>query len=564
MSTTRKAAAGSPLAQERYMSSVELAEKEGLKGMPVAAKASLYSDPRKRSLLFFLRTLSSRPGGLGKVASDLLEMFPDRIGCPIMHALGMKPGRICDSVQVRAIREELGLKWQSYPLRGECDNRGGIGDLLDAEPDATERQTAAKHPKSYSLSIFMDYCRKEAQQSLAEFLWEFCLNPKIELAVESELPKRSIDAEVEYIDVEISEFRGEASFGEWDPERKTLRYFRDITGALLEYKERHEQLARAAIAETNVSRATFRTLERGLRSRKIVVVDGIEGIGKSFSGEAWAECHLGESVFVRLEGIVTKTTFFQAISAALGLTCGVSQKSQEMQIRIQHHLKRSGCMLIIDEAHRLFQMTQRIFSHPELVNWVYTCWDQKIPVALLVTPQFVTRMDRVEDQTDWRSGQFKRRVELWTKLPQKLSEMELHAVALKIAPSYTQTMRDELVDFALPSRRQIDAMRRAMSAGEFIAEENGRNAPTHRDLLAGIEEAQATDQATTTPLDKKRQMNAPTGTRRGRPRITPTELLHDECSDAATEPAETLETEFTRAITPAVADRTKSAAGAPV
>ena len=40
MSTTRKASFGSPLAQERYMSSVEMAEKEGLKGMPVAAKAA--------------------------------------------------------------------------------------------------------------------------------------------------------------------------------------------------------------------------------------------------------------------------------------------------------------------------------------------------------------------------------------------------------------------------------------------------------------------------------------------------------------------------------------------
>lgn len=525
------------------MSSVEMAENDGLKGMPVAAKAALYSDPRIRSLLFFLRAMSSRPGGLEKVATDVLEMFPERLGSPTMHKLGVNGGHAYSAEQVRAIRNEidfvLELGIQSrFPLKGERSEAARYDD--ERAEDSRERDAeASKHPGSYPASAFVQYCRELAADNLSEFLWEFCLDPRIELLFINQ-PRKPVRS---------SPLLAEAG-RHWNLDTASLSYFHDITGALLEYKARHEEQARARFAETDISKAVFRTLERGLHSRRMVVVQGVEGVGKSFSGEAWREIHLGEAVFVRLEGIVTKTTFFQSISSACGLASSVSQKSQEMQIRIRHFLERSGIMLIIDEAHRLFQQTERIYSHPELLNWVYTCWDQKIPVALLVTPQFVSRMDAVECQTDWRSGQLKRRILVWTKLPEKLSETDLRAIAQNIAPLFTAAMVDELVDCALPSRRQIDAMRRAMSAAEFIAEEKGRTAPTFPDLLAGIADAQLTDQAMTTPLDRKRQANTSDSGRRTRRQRSIGSPMQDGCNSPAGTDARADETEFTRAVTP--------------
>jgi hypothetical protein len=496
MSSTRKASLGSPLAQERYMSSVEMAEKDGLKGMPVAAKAALYSDPRKRSLLFFLQAMSTRPGGLEKVAEDLVEMFPERPKPASKHS----HCPTCES-------ERLEQLW----------NRSGASEEHDSV-----------------VSVM-----------LSGFLWEYCLNPRVAIVLPGESHRGCVYGSGD----------SQSLPSHWSTKTASLCYFRDITGALLEYKARHEQQARESIAETAISKSVFRTLARGLRSRKIVVVQGVEGIGKSFGGEAWRECHLGEAVFVRLEGIVTKTTFFQVVSKALGLAGSVSQKSQEMQIRIRHHLERSGLMLVIDEAHRLFQPSERIYSHPELLNWIYTLWDFKIPVALLVTPQFVSRMDEVERQTDWRSGQLKRRIELWTQLPEKLSEDDLRTIARNVAPHYKANMIDELVDFALPSRRQVDAMRRAMSAAEFIAEEKGRKAPTFQDLLAGIEEAQLTDQAMTTPLDKKRQLSGNAAAGKARRRRSLAEPLHDDCSAGELPQESQVEEPFSRATTPSPATR---------
>jgi hypothetical protein len=68
---TRYAPEGAPISFERYMSSPEYAKLRGIPGTAVAAKAQLYKDGRKRSLLFFLQSLSIKEGGLQRVAQTL-------------------------------------------------------------------------------------------------------------------------------------------------------------------------------------------------------------------------------------------------------------------------------------------------------------------------------------------------------------------------------------------------------------------------------------------------------------------------------------------------------------
>ena len=71
MSNTRRAPEGAPISFERYMSSPEYARLRGIPGTAVAAKAQLFSDPDKRSLLFFLQSLSLKEGGLQQIAKRL-------------------------------------------------------------------------------------------------------------------------------------------------------------------------------------------------------------------------------------------------------------------------------------------------------------------------------------------------------------------------------------------------------------------------------------------------------------------------------------------------------------
>jgi hypothetical protein len=219
-----------------------------------------------------------------------------------------------------------------------------------------------------------------------------------------------------------------------------------------------------------------------------------------------------------LKGTQTKTTFFSAVWQACGLGSPINRKLHELQTRVESFLGSSGMMLVIDEAHRLFPQTERMYSHPELINWLYTMWDIGVPVALCVTPQFITRMDAVEQQTDWRSGQLKRRIEKWENLPSRISEQDILAVACRLAPGYSKTMIEEAVDFAMNTRRQLDALKRALSAADQFAAENGRTKPTAADLQQGIKDAQSTDLALTTPLDLERQSLGAGTSRRGRRR----------------------------------------------
>ena len=78
MSSTRHAPEGAPISFERYMSSPEYAELRGIPGTAVAAKAQLYSDVRKRSLLFFLQSLSLKESGLQGVAQTLKTALFER------------------------------------------------------------------------------------------------------------------------------------------------------------------------------------------------------------------------------------------------------------------------------------------------------------------------------------------------------------------------------------------------------------------------------------------------------------------------------------------------------
>lgn len=60
------------------MSSPEIAERRGLLGNLVAAKAQLYRSAAHRRLLFFLQGLSMRMGGLAAIAEDLFDAFPSK------------------------------------------------------------------------------------------------------------------------------------------------------------------------------------------------------------------------------------------------------------------------------------------------------------------------------------------------------------------------------------------------------------------------------------------------------------------------------------------------------
>ncbi len=163
--------------------------------------------------------------------------------------------------------------------------------------------------------------------------------------------------------------------------------FKDIIGALFEFTARHEAAARADFVMTEIGRKVFESLDMCLAPGKVMVmVEGNSGIGKTTAAEAWCNLHLGEARFVSLSGISNKTSVFRTIAKALGIASSYARSATEMQQRIEDVLQKSRLVLVMDEAHFLFSAALRIYSVPELVDWLDTSlYNQGVRVGLLCT-----------------------------------------------------------------------------------------------------------------------------------------------------------------------------------
>ncbi|HLZ53798.1 MAG TPA: ATP-binding protein [Verrucomicrobiae bacterium] len=396
MSTRHEKTLGPP-SQERYMSSKEFAELHGVSGVAVSARAAILLHAAKKNLIWFMQGLSLAEGGLRRVAKELVRMFPKRL-----------------------------------------DDDG-------AECALRETNTRVSYYGSGSY-------RPSGNQNLEEFLVDLCINPRIHFAT----PGQDVDVS----DIESdSAIEQNPELSKGDFQQAKLHYFRDIIGALFEYKKRYEARVRENFQLTGVGNKVWETLDYALASRGMVVLDGLEGRGKTEAVKAWCELHLGQARFVSLKGITSKTTAFREIAKALGIASSYTRTATEMQARIEDVLKRSKLLLVLDEAHFLFNQSRRMYSRPELIDWIDTAiCNCGVGCALVTTPQFIVCMTRAADQVEWNYRQFRRRVKRWVKLPSANTEDEIKAVARNVFKKAPAAALNKIVGYALLSKRDLSAV----------------------------------------------------------------------------------------------------------
>ncbi|MDE3068607.1 MAG: AAA family ATPase [Verrucomicrobiota bacterium] len=200
---------------------------------------------------------------------------------------------------------------------------------------------------------------------------------------------------------------------------------------------------------TAIGRKIWETLDYALATRSMVLVDGLEGRGKTEAVKAWCELHLGTARFVSLKGITSKTTAFREIAKALGIASSYTRKATEMQLRIEDVLKQSKLLLLLDEAHFLFNQSRRMYSRPELIDWLDTSIvNRGLGSALVTTPRFIVCMTRAADQVEWNYRQFRRRVARWVKLPPQNTEEDIRAIARSVFKNAPDAAIQEIVGYA--------------------------------------------------------------------------------------------------------------------
>lgn len=416
---TRTADPNAPLSQERYMSGKEYSELRGVSGVAVAARAAVTMPGWKQNLIWWLQAMSLREGGLRKLTEDLIAAFPDQLA-----GAGTKD------------RKRLEISKRAARCGDHFENFSG---------------------------------QNLGEQSIEEFLTDLCINPRIHIRTEAD-GSRFDDIEADMVKQRFSDLEND----EFKPAE--LSYFKDIVGTLIEFKRRHEQAAKENFEQTAISRKIWETLDFALKTKNMVLLDGLEGRGKTEAVKAWCELHLDAARFVSLKGITSKTTAFREIAKALGIASSYSRTATEMQARIEDVLARSKLMLVIDEAHFVFNQSARIYNRPELVDWIDTAiCNRKIPIALCSTPQFMVCMTRAAKQVDWNYRQFRRRVRRYVKLPAKNTPADIENVARRMLPGAPASALKLVLGYAMLSKRDLSAIGdvvdeiKAMQGGDTIS-----------------------------------------------------------------------------------------------
>src|ERR1039458_1071725 len=221
MSSTRRADPNAPLSQERYMSSPEFAGLQGISGTAVAKRCALLVSPAKRQLLWFIQGMSLAEGGLKQFARELLKMFPERLD---PDAFANKYWDADNAPSADA-------------LRREC------------------REVALRRKKRDEWS--------QEPISIEEFLVDLCINAKLKIALKGE----EVEASEFDVDLARDEFPG------LDPHEfhtANLEYFKEVIGALVEYKRHYEERVRAEFCHTAISREIWQQLDYALKAKTMI------------------------------------------------------------------------------------------------------------------------------------------------------------------------------------------------------------------------------------------------------------------------------------------------------
>lgn len=433
------------LSQGGYMKSTEFASVRGVSGVIVSLRAAVLVFDAKRDFIWYLQGLSLKDGGFRRVARELVEMFPDRLGTAAMHQAHVEPEKMYPGEIVSSVEMSLN-PGRAYWQEDERPAQKGEELIQLCRQRALTSSDGQK-----SRDGFGNARAFRRVPTIEEFLVELCTNPKIQFALDIDPLSLKFEAEVaveEHPELTPDDFK-----------RAELVYFRDIISALMEYRARHEKKVRENFHLTSIGKKIWQTLDYALDGRNMVLLDGLEGRGKTEAVKAWCELHAGRARFVSLKGVTNKTAAFREMASALGIPYAYGRTGPEMQARVEDVLSRSKIMLVIDEAHFLFNQSRHMTARPELIDWIDTAiCNRGVPVALVTTPQFIVCMARAKNQVDWNFNQFRRRVSRWVKLPKQNSEADLFGVARKVFQDSGETVIKTVVGYALLSKRDLSAI----------------------------------------------------------------------------------------------------------
>jgi hypothetical protein len=479
---TRRAKPGSPFRQERFMSDPAL--ERGLLATCVASRVRTLDEADDRKIVWFLQRLSHLPGGMVKAAEEMISLWPERFCTEKMSAFGTSPTRKFSRKQSEEIFNEIAehpcmekpvaddraaflfrLHFSSSPQNYVCSllSADDAGERLDFDDDSmtpAQRECRDKFLSSdIRVSVFQQLCRDAALGQvdgacgLSDFLFKrVCLDPSL------------------------------------GPEEWRTWYCPTLRQTLLDYQTLCNERAAEELALTAVTAKTFEALDYALDVRGLVLIQGLERRGKTFSAKAWCDLHPGEARYVKTPSTSDDIGFFREIARSLGIGCGQSIKTVELREKIEDVLLGGDLMLVFDNAHHLFRQAMYREAVPQRITWILTALvDEEIPVAFISTPQFTVAQRLTAEKSKWREAQLTGRIAHFEPLPEVLSSEDLAAVARVWLPGADAASLELLVTYAEASDKYIQAIGSLAQRAIYLAKKGGREKPTLKDIKEALQ-----------------------------------------------------------------------------
>ncbi len=509
MSSTRTTSETGVLKQERYCSST--AYELGLMGNYVAKRARTIEDPEDRALVYFLQQESHKEGGLEKVAEELLAMFPERIGTPLMWHLNFGMDEQYTEGQVRMIKREMPPRiGESFPLNGESITPEWH-DLLPYLDDDNQDTLPSAHidcPDSYPVRDLYDACCVESDE-LAEHLKRICLDPQLSL---KEDPSRITRAIKHY------------NFHSNRRHYTNLWNFHNLIEALHLYRKSKIELAKGELAQTEISQRILDAMDYALETKSFVIIEGLERMGKSVTARNFCARHPGKAVYMSLESGFDEKTFFRSIAKAIGVSSSSSLKAIDMRVRIEDMLQQGDIVLVIDEAWTLWPQLKRVRAAPKRIDWLrLSLIDKGVPVVLISTPQFYKQCEKFEKALEWNSRQLKGRVNLHEQLPSELSSQDLEAIAKHKLPTADRDTIRLLREVSESLEEYVSSVENIVKRANYFAKKRGEAEAGPAEILDAVNEIIPEDpQSATVDMNSQETGVSACG--------APSAGIHDRCS----------------------------------
>ena len=458
------------------MSSPDL--ERGLLATCVASRCSVLNNAEDRSLVWWLQRQSHQPGGLERMVTEMVALWPERFRSAFMQTRhGKRPYR---HEEIAAFVRDVSGYADAPP---DDDGKSWLAEFIAME-------TAAKGIVSILSPGHADEIARGAhdRKSIENLLNEL---------TESAIPAEAVEGMCR--SAALGKFFGVEGLADFlfkrvclDPGLKPCDwrtwYLPALRQTLTDYRARCLSACTANFATTDISRRVFEALDYGLEIRGLVLIQGLERRGKTVSAKVWCDLHPGETRYIKTPSTGDDGGFFREIARALGIGCGQSIKTVELRERIEDVVRGGDLMLVFDNAHFCFRQAMYREAIPQRLMWILTALvDEGIPIALVSTPQFTVAQQLTAEKSKWREAQLTGRIDHFEQLPELLSAVDLEAVAKVCLPEADDQSIELLVTYAQASDKYLQAIGSLVQRASFLANKSGRAVPTYKDLKIALE-----------------------------------------------------------------------------